>query len=48
MSEHDRIIVDIQDAGLGRYGLRDLVGVLADGNPVPMSRNCRMPASAVT
>jgi hypothetical protein len=44
--EDDGIVVDVDDPGLWRDGLGDLVGAAPAGMPVPRSRNCRIPACA--
>jgi hypothetical protein len=33
VGEHDRVAVDVDDAGVGRRRLRDLVGVVRAGQP---------------
>ena len=35
MGQHHRVVVDIHDAGLGRYPLRDLMGVIRSRQPGP-------------
>jgi hypothetical protein len=35
MRSNDRVVVDVEDAGLGVRALRDLVGVLRSGEPGP-------------
>jgi hypothetical protein len=46
VQKNDRVIVDVDDPRRRRSALRDLMGVVRGGMPVPMSRNWRMPASA--
>jgi DNA-binding Lrp family transcriptional regulator len=45
MHQHDRVVVDVDDPGIRRRRLGNLVGIVGGGRPVPMSRNWRIPAS---
>jgi hypothetical protein len=44
--EDERVVVDVDDPGLGRRPLGDLMVLSTVGRPVPMSRNWRTPASS--
>ena len=44
VGKDDRVVVHVHDPGVGGDRLGHLVGVGLVGMPVPMSRNCRIPA----